>query len=230
MRTYYTAEDFRILDRKLAIIERYRRKVIPAVKRPRGNPQNVREAMAWILGLDFARITCECCGSTTKVQLHHRNGVWKDYYVHNLVFICAVCHQAEHNGCWQNITHLQEEEDIMAVINRTDWNGYQGNDTDTRREKLRRLVKKAGGSVTEACRNLSAQSKEHFGHAISPQTLESAFYFKRAEEVVDGEPVKAPRKKSQKSQTIVVTSSHAVTREVVREALANGYHITLISK
>jgi len=118
----------------------------------------------------------------------------------------------------------------MAVINRTDWNGYQGNDTDTRREKLRRLVKKAGGSVTEACRNLSAQSKEHFGHAISPQTLESAFYFKRAEEVVDGEPVKAPRKKSQKSQTIVVTSSHAVTREVVREALANGYHITLISK
>lgn len=118
----------------------------------------------------------------------------------------------------------------MAVINRTDWNGYQGNDTETRGEKLRRLVKTAGGTVKEACRNLSDQSKEHFGHAIRPQALEAAFYFKRAEKVVGGEPAKAPRTQSQQPQQIVVTSSHAVTREVVREALANGYHITLISK
>lgn len=236
MRLYHSIEDFRTLDRKLAIIERYRRKVQKYTKRKRGNPQNVREAMAWIQGLDVAQIPCECCGSTKRVQLHHRNGVWQDYYVHNLVFICAVCHQAEHNGCWQNVKHLQQEEDIMAVIHRTDWNGYHGSDTMTRREKLKMLVQSAkdqGTSVTAICASLSTRSQELFGQAISPQTLESSFYFKQASAVVDSEPAKQARPvkvAGTQPQHMVMNSSHAVTLEVIREALANGFHITLISK
>lgn len=117
----------------------------------------------------------------------------------------------------------------MAVIKRTDWNGYQGNDTETRGEKLRRLVKTAGGTVKEACRNLSDQSKEHFGHAIRPQALEAAFYFKRAEKVVGGEPAKAPHTQSQQSQQIVVTGSDADMTAFLRWAVEKGVTIAIIN-
>ena len=94
-------------------------------------------------------------------------------------------------------------------------------------------AKDQGTSVTAICASLSTRSQELFGQAISPQTLESSFYFKQASAVVDSEPAKQARPvkvAGTQPQHMVMNSSHAVTLEVIREALANGFHITLISK
>lgn len=230
MRYYQTEYDFYLLDRKLAIIERYRRKVIPVIKRKRGNPQNLRYAVAWIKGWEPEQIICECCGSTKRVQLHHRNGIWKDYYVHNLVFVCAVCHLDQHNGCWSNRSHLQEE-DIMSVTNRTEWNGHQGSDTETRRYKLIHRVEesvKDGTTITEACRALSEQSEVLFGNTITTEALVSAYYATRASKSVDN--TKTPKTPTNKTPTVPANVRGMDMQAFMREALRDGYSITVISK
>jgi len=233
VRYYQTEYDFYLLDRKLAIIERYRRKVIPAIKRARGNPQNLRYAVAWIKGWEPEQIICECCGSTKRVQLHHRNGIWKDYYVHNLVFVCAVCHLDQHNGCWSNRNHLQEE-DIMAVINRTNWNHVENG--ESMRVKFIRLVademKLNGGIVSAACRKLSEDSQKLFGNTSSANGLESIWYATKARKAsasVDNKK-KTPKPPTDKTPTVLASVRGMDMQAFMREALRDGYNITIISK
>ena len=230
MRYYQTPEDFYLLDRKLAIIERYRRKVIPVIKRKRGNPQNLLKAVAWIHGWEIEQVVCECCGSRKRVQLHHRNGTWKDYYVHNLGFVCAVCHLDQHNGCWSNRNHLQEE-DIMAVINRTNWNLVENG--ESLRDKFIRLVEKEilsnGGVVSAACRTLSEDSEKLFGNTISANGLESLWYATKASMSEDSEK-KTPKPPKDKTPTAMPSVHGMDMQAFMREALHNGYNITIISK
>lgn len=78
-----------------AIVEKYRLKVKRALYRKRGNPMNVITAMKYLRGM-HEQTWCENCSTVGPVQLHHKDGVWRNYTVENLIFVCKSCHLKHH--------------------------------------------------------------------------------------------------------------------------------------
>lgn len=82
------------LERYYDIVNRYNKKVKLYKVRPRGNPASVLRAMRFIRGM-HKRTWCEHCKNVGTVELHHLNG-WKDYRIHQLIFLCKKCHLNYH--------------------------------------------------------------------------------------------------------------------------------------
>ena len=118
----------------------------------------------------------------------------------------------------------------MAVINRTNWNHVENG--ESMRDKLIHRVEKSvkdGTTITEACRALSEQSEVLFGNTITPEALVSAYYAKKASASVDNKK-KTPKPPTDKTPTVLANVRGMDMQAFMREALRDGYNITIISK
>lgn len=154
-------------------ILRYHERVQTAPKRKRGNPPDVLKAFKFLRGGKF----CELCGLTEyekRIELHHKDGNWRNYLIPNLGFYCSDCHLDDHNGNWSN-TPNQMEGVMSQVVTKFTW---EGQPSTTLFSKVEEYVNQ-GYSVEEACRELSKDSEILFGRYFKPDSLSGTYWRRR---------------------------------------------------
>lgn len=50
------------------------------------------------LAVQYLGGACQQCGSTQNLQIHHKNGNWRDENIQNLVLLCKNCHRQKHKA------------------------------------------------------------------------------------------------------------------------------------
>jgi hypothetical protein len=185
------------------------------VKRKRGNPPDVLKALTFLRGGRF----CEVCGVTEyqkRIELHHKDGNWRNYQVNNLGFYCSDCHLDDHNGCWSNLPN-QKGENMPDVVKKFSWDGQP---TVTLFAKVQEYVNQ-GYCIEEACREISKDSEVIFGRYFKADSLSSTYHRRRRinseqdSTVVNNTPVR----------TTGLTASMSEMIKVVR--LMERYGITI---
>ena len=151
-------------------ILRYHQRIQTAERRKRGNPPDVLEAVEYLRGGKV----CEICDATKyekRIELHHRDGNWKNYTLENLGFYCSDCHLDDHNGCW-SIKPSGKEMYMQNVVTKMSWSGQIGDILITKVDGMTT----EGYSIEEACRELSKDSVTLFGRQLTGDSLSSTYH------------------------------------------------------
>src|SRR3990167_4360396 len=73
-------------------------------------PDVTRSAHLW-RSRRHRKSTCERCGGTTGLHVHHKDGNWKNDILENLETLCSSCHLKDH---WQNGRHRWARRVVRA--------------------------------------------------------------------------------------------------------------------
>lgn len=158
--------------RAIHILQRYHERVRTALKRKRGNPPDVIEAVTFLRG---GRV-CEVCSmsesdTTKRIELHHKDGNWRNYTAQNLGFYCTDCHLTAHRGHWANTPTQITKYMSTNTTRRFQWKDAAAATLST---TVNEYVKD-GASKRKAYIEISKKSIDIFGQPISPQALKEAY-------------------------------------------------------
>ena len=131
--------------------------------RKRGNPSTVLKAVAYIRWGSTIIRKCECCGAkgdNAKIELHHKNGIWKDYRLVNLIWLCKGCHLQYHSN-----------QRRMTMSTSTKKSHFKW--TDENKNKLNVEIGKHP-SFVKGYEHVSKHSKSIFGTHLSYDAIRAA--------------------------------------------------------
>lgn len=207
--------------RAVNTIQRYHERVQTALKRKRGNPPDVLKALTFLRGGRF----CEVCGVTEyekRIELHHKDGNWKNYQINNLGFYCSDCHLNDHNGNWSNVPN-QTEVVMSQVVTKYRW---EGPTTTILFNKIKEYTDQ-GYCVREACREISKDSVSLFNQQFTWQALANTYY--RRLRILTGQSndrTTAPKVTSNKNMTTGVVMNRNDAIEFWRDMKRWGITVT----
>jgi hypothetical protein len=132
--------------------------------RKRGNPSTVLDAVAYIRWGNPRNKRCECCKVQGEIQLHHKNGNWKDYRLENLIWLCKGCHLQYHSN--------QRRITMSTKKSNKSERSYHRWDT----ENLNKLNVEVNKHPTKAqgYEYVSNHSKKIFGNQLSVYAIKNA--------------------------------------------------------
>jgi hypothetical protein len=99
------------VERVLYSLAKYSKRMNGRARRPRGNPKHLIEMLSPLLNGNKCSV---CRKPHSQIDLHHVNGIWNDYSIENLIFVCRPCHlYTLHQGSWKNPPIKLSKEIIM---------------------------------------------------------------------------------------------------------------------